>query len=111
MLQILVKDAEIDQAKNKLQEIAHSFDQTIDKRKTHLTEIKKTEGELRKLENDLNDRSARQRQIKSQLEERQGAMQQTDKQIETCKRMVEQKSALLAQYQQELANAQSRAKQ
>lgn len=55
VIQILVKDTEIKQAQSKLAEIATSVEQTTDKRRGNLNEIKKAEGELRKLENDLSD--------------------------------------------------------
>jgi hypothetical protein len=64
---------EIKQAQLKLSEIADSVSQTVEKRKLNLTEIKKSEGDLRKLENDLHDKTALQRKIRSQLEEKQGA--------------------------------------
>jgi len=58
-----------------------------------------SEGELRKLENTLNEQTSRQHQIRTQLEDKQGTAQQIDKQTETCKRMIEQKQNMLAQFQ------------
>ena len=98
VVQILIKDMEIKQAQSKLAEITESASQNTEKRKVNLTEIKKSEAELRKLENDINDSTAKARTIRAKLEENQGAAQQSEKQLETCKRMIEQKSGLLAQY-------------
>jgi hypothetical protein len=55
ILQILVKDIEIGQSKAKLDELASSVEQTADRRKGNLNEIKKHEGEIRKLDNEIED--------------------------------------------------------
>lgn len=51
ILSILVKDTEIAHAHSKTEDVANSSDTTLEKRKISLNEIKKMEGELRKLEN------------------------------------------------------------
>jgi hypothetical protein len=57
IIQILVKDTELSQAKAKLDEILNSNSTASDKRKETLNEIKKLEGQIRKLENDLTART------------------------------------------------------
>ena len=57
IIQILVKDTELSQAKAKLNEILNSNSTASDKRKETLNEIKKLEGQIRKLENDLTART------------------------------------------------------
>lgn len=57
LIQIIVKDTELRQAKAKLDEITHSSTLAGDKRRDTLSEIKKLEGQIRKLENDLAERT------------------------------------------------------
>ena len=76
IIQILVKDTELSQAKAKLDEILNSNSTASDKRKETLNEIKKLEGQIRKLENDLTARTDQQLQTRGQLEEQQSAAQQ-----------------------------------
>ncbi len=64
IIQILVKDTELSQAKAKLDEILNSNSTASDKRKETLNEIKKLEGQIRKLENDLTARTDQQRQTR-----------------------------------------------
>lgn len=80
IIQILVKDTELSQAKAKLDEILNSNSTASDKRKETLNEIKKLEGQIRKLENDLTARTDQQLQTRGQLEEQQSAAQQAEKQ-------------------------------
>lgn len=64
IIQILVKDTELSQAKAKLDEILKSNSTASDKRKETLNEIKKLEGQIRKLENDLTARTDQQLQTR-----------------------------------------------
>ena len=64
IIQILVKDTELSQAKAKLNEILNSNSTASDKRKETLNEIKKLEGQIRKLENDLTARTDQQLQTR-----------------------------------------------
>lgn len=64
IIQILVKDTELSQAKAKLDEILNSNSTASDKRKETLNEIKKLEGQIRKLENDLTARTDQQLQTR-----------------------------------------------